>query len=129
MRKLMDTSVLINHLRGDRRAVDLLLDCARNGDELWSVVFVRTEILAGARKAEERATHRLLDRLRWQDITIAIADRAGSLARQYAKSHSGADTRGLYSGCVGTRAERRHRHAERQALSYVRRLEACISLV
>jgi len=66
----------------DARARDLLIGFARGGDELWSVVLVRAEILAGVRRGEERATHRLLDGLRWQEVTIEIADRAGALARE-----------------------------------------------
>ena len=94
MRRLIDTSVLVDHLRGDARAVELLLGYATSGDELWSVTLVRTEVLAGMRKGEERATHRLLDQLRWQDVTCEVADRAGVLARIYARSHSGIDTIG-----------------------------------
>ena len=92
MRRLLDTAVLIDHLRGDSRATDLLIGFTKAGDELWSVVLVRTEVLAGMRRGEERATHRLLDSLKWQDITIEIADRAGAMARQFAKSPSGVDT-------------------------------------
>jgi predicted nucleic acid-binding protein len=92
MRRLIDTSVLVDHLRGDERAVNLLLSYAAGGDELWSVTVVRTEVLAGMRRGEERATHRLLDQLRWQDVTRELADRAGALARSYVRSHSGIDT-------------------------------------
>src|SRR5215217_2311165 len=92
MRRLVDTSVLIDHLRGNPGAVDLLHAAATAGDELWSVTVVRTEVLAGMRPREERATRRLLDALRWQDVTVAIADRAGELASKYLKSHSGVDT-------------------------------------
>jgi predicted nucleic acid-binding protein len=92
MLRLIDTAVLVDHLRGDSRARDLLIGFARGGDELWSVVLVRTEILAGMRRGEERVTHRLLDGFRWQDVTIEIADRAGAFARQYTKSHTGVDT-------------------------------------
>ena len=72
--------------------MELLLGYATSGDELWSVTVVRTEVLAGMRRGEERATHRLLDQLRWQDVTCEVADRAGVLARAYARSHSGIDT-------------------------------------
>lgn len=92
MKRVVDTAVLVDHLRGDPRATNLLLLFAQSQDELWSVTVVRTEILAGMRKGEERATHRLLDQLRWQDVTTAIADAAGALARKYARSHSGIDT-------------------------------------
>lgn len=92
MKLLVDTSVLIDHLRGDRRAVALLTDSARKGDELWSVTVVRTEVLAGMRKSEEDATLTLLEVLRWQEVTIEVADRAGTLARRFLRSHPGIDT-------------------------------------
>ncbi len=92
MRLLVDTSVLIDQLRGDPRATQLLMDAAKRDDELWSVTAVRTEVLAGMRKGEERRTTALLDALRWQDVTVEIADRAGELARRYLRSHSGVDT-------------------------------------
>lgn len=44
MRLLVDTSVLVDHLRGDPRAVGVLVDAAGAGDELWSVTVVRTEV-------------------------------------------------------------------------------------
>jgi len=91
MKRLVDTAILIDHLRGDPRALELLLSLARDGDELWSVTVVRTEVLAGMRRGEERLTHRLLDQFRWQDVTVDIADTAASLARRFARSHSGID--------------------------------------
>lgn len=92
MKRLVDTSVLIDHLRGRPKATALLVDAVRAGDELWSVTVVRTEILAGMRKGEEDATHALLDALHWQDVTPALADHAGQLARRYLRSHPGVDT-------------------------------------
>jgi hypothetical protein len=92
LRLLLDTSILIDHLRGKREAVELLTDAAQRGDELWSVTVVRTEILAGMRSRERAATFRLFDALRWQDLTVELADAAGELARQYLRSHPGVDT-------------------------------------
>lgn len=92
MKSLVDTSVLVDHLRGDNRAADVLISLAREGRELWSVVVVRTEVLAGVRRGEELMTRRLLDHLRWTDVTLEIADRAGELARRYLRSHPGVDT-------------------------------------
>jgi len=92
VRLLLDTSVLIDHLRGDAQAKSWLTEVAGRGDELWSVTVVRTEVLAGMRRGEERGTARLLDALKWQDVTVQIADRAGELARKYLRSHSGVDT-------------------------------------
>ena len=92
MRLVLDTTVLIDHLRGDARARDLIADAVRNGDEIWSVTVVRTEVLAGMRSREEARTLSLLEELNWLDVTIEVADRAGDLARRYLKSHRGVDT-------------------------------------
>jgi hypothetical protein len=92
VRWLVDTSVLIDHLRGDRRAIALLTEGARAGCELWSSTVVRTEILAGMRAREETMTRALLDQLQWLDVTMPLADRAGALARRYLRSHPGVDT-------------------------------------
>jgi len=92
VRLVVDTSVLIDHLRGDERAVEVLTHAAERRDELWSVTVVRTEVLAGMRKGEERRTDALLDALQWQEVTVDVADRAGAFARRYLRSHSGVDT-------------------------------------
>lgn len=41
MRLLLETSVVIDHLRGDPRAVELLKAAARAGQELWSATLAR----------------------------------------------------------------------------------------
>ena len=89
---IVDTSVLIDHLQNDQGAVDRLLSAAENGDELWSVSVVRTEILAGVRATEEAEIGELFARLRWLDVTAAVADAAGHLASTYRRSHPGVDT-------------------------------------
>jgi predicted nucleic acid-binding protein len=92
VRLLLDTSVLIDHLRGVSQAVELLTDAALRGDELWAVTVTRTEVLAGMRPRERQATLALLDVLRWQPVTVELADRAGELARRHLRSHPGVDT-------------------------------------
>jgi predicted nucleic acid-binding protein len=89
---VVDTSVLIDHLRGDARALNLLLEVVRSGEDLWSVSVVRTEILVGVRDGEEHATERLLDQLHWLDVDQELADAAGRLGRRYLRSHPGVDT-------------------------------------
>jgi len=91
MRLLLDTSVLIDHLRHHSGAVELLLDANERGDELWGVVLTRTEVLGGMRSAERRRTLLLLDSVAWIDVTAELADRAGELARKYRASHRGID--------------------------------------
>jgi predicted nucleic acid-binding protein len=91
MRLVCDTSVLVDFLRGDPRAVALLEDRASVGDELWGIVVTRVELLAGMRSAERTATRALLDALRWLDLDVELADRAGELARRYRRSHRGVE--------------------------------------
>ena len=91
MKLVLDTSVLVDHLRGDPRARDLLVGAIERGDELWSVTVVRTEVLAGVRGGEEPETLDLLGGIRWQDVTVEVADLAGTFARRYLRSHPGVD--------------------------------------
>jgi predicted nucleic acid-binding protein len=91
MRLLCDTSVVVDFLRGDSRAVSLLTQAAADGDQLWGVVVTRTELLAEMRSRERRPTQALLDSLRWRQVDLELADRAGELARRHRRSHPGVD--------------------------------------
>lgn len=91
MRLLLDTSVLIDHLRAEPAAVAFLLEANQRGDELVGSVVSRTEVLRGMRSSERSATERLLGLLTWYDITLQTADHAGALARRYRRSHPGVD--------------------------------------
>ncbi len=91
MNLLLDTSVLVDHLRNDARAVDMLLAANERDDQLWASVITRAELLGGMRSPERAATMRLLDSLAWVEVTVEIADRAGELRRMYRQSHPGVD--------------------------------------
>jgi hypothetical protein len=82
-RVLIDSSVLIDHIRGVPIAGAWLIDAITVRVELASVTPVRTEVLAGMRPAEEPRTRELLQLMSWIDITPEIADRAGDLLRQH----------------------------------------------
>mgnify|MGYP003551083330 CR=1 FL=1 len=89
---MVDTCVLIDHLRGHPGAAACLRDAAQRGDELWAVSVVRTELLAGVRAGEEEQVQAFLGALRWLDVTVELADAAGTLAARYLRSHPGVDT-------------------------------------
>lgn len=72
-RILVDSDVLVDHLRGHRR---LLAD----GDELYVSVVSRAELFSG-RAAEERRVRRLLEPMTDVPLDAAIAERAGRLRR------------------------------------------------
>jgi predicted nucleic acid-binding protein len=96
MRLVLNTSVLIDHLRGmPPAAAALIPDAIAKGDELWSSQIVRAELLAGMRPAEEPATRDLLQLITWTDVDESLAEAAGALGRQYLRSHPGIDAADL----------------------------------
>ena len=107
MKLLIDTSVLIDVLRGHEDAVAFLRDAATRDDELWSVTIVRTEVLAGMRPREQGPTMALLDALRWIDVTVDLADAAGALARKHIRSHPGVDVADYLLAVAAQRLEAR----------------------
>jgi predicted nucleic acid-binding protein len=88
---LVDTSVLIDHLRGEEAARGALANAAQQGGRLACSVVTKVEVLAGMRPAEEPLTRRLLSALDWISVDDAIAERAGELANRFLRSHPGVD--------------------------------------
>jgi predicted nucleic acid-binding protein len=86
---LLDTSVLIAHLRGDERATRLLLDIP-TADRVASVL-ARIEVEGGMRSDERRPVASLFGVLRLLPVTDQVARRAGEFLRAYRRSHSGID--------------------------------------
>lgn len=81
---VLDTTVLIDHLRGERRATDWLLqlDTVPSCSELS-----RVEILSGLRSAERGAAALLFETLDWLPVTTGITATAGAWGRQFRQSH------------------------------------------
>jgi predicted nucleic acid-binding protein len=79
---LLDTNILILHLRAHPEVAILLTEWGQEGNLCVSVVS-RTEILAGMHEHERERTMALLDSLTSLAIDEAIADLAGSLIDQY----------------------------------------------
>lgn len=72
-RILIDSDVLVDHLRGHRRL-------AAAGDELHVSAVTRAELFSG-RGAEERRIRRLLEPMTDVPVDAAVAERAGRLRR------------------------------------------------
>jgi predicted nucleic acid-binding protein len=83
---LLDTSVLIDVLRGSQPAVEWLasLQEVPSCSEL-----TRAEVLGGVRSPERSRTDRLLGSLRWVAVDEPISRRGGELGRRYRRSHQG----------------------------------------
>ena len=95
----LDTSVLIDVLRGSRVASDWL----GTVEELPPCSELRrAEVLAGVRSAERTRTERLLGALRRVAVEEPISRRAIELARQYRRSHP---CLGIVDFVIGATAE------------------------
>lgn len=96
MRLVLDTSVLIDHLRGrSRAATELIPNGIDRGDELWSSYIVRAELLAGMRAEEEDATRDLMRLISWSEVDESVSEAAGALGRRYLRSHPGIEVADL----------------------------------
>ncbi len=89
--KLLDTSVAIDHLRGTRPAVELLSRLIDEDEPVVASEVVRFELLAGVREADLEALEGFFAALSWFPADEAISRRAGALARQYRRAHTGID--------------------------------------
>ncbi len=88
---VVDTTVLIDHLRGDERARAVIREAIESGQTLVSSVLTKTELLAGMRSSEQPATRVLMETLRWAEVDDQLAGRAGMFAHQYLRSHPDID--------------------------------------
>jgi predicted nucleic acid-binding protein len=88
---LLDTSVLVDHLRGHPPATEALRELVRGGRPRVASVLTRTEVLRGLPRRQLPAWTGLADVLTWLPVDVAVADRAGQLAAQYRRSHGSID--------------------------------------
>jgi predicted nucleic acid-binding protein len=87
---LVDTSVLIDYLRGHRDAAQVL-ERERAAAPLHASEMTRSEVLAGMRAAEEEGTRSLLSTLIWHPLDADVAEEAGALGRRWLPSHRAID--------------------------------------
>ncbi len=78
---LLDTGVLLRHVRGQKSIVQLVRGLGRQ-DQLVISVITRLEVRAGMHPSERYATQKLLSRFTTFAVDRDIADRAGDLVRE-----------------------------------------------
>ena len=106
MRLVLDTSVLIHHLRGrPTAATELIPRAIARGDELWSSYVVRAELLAGMRAEEEVATRDLMRLVSWVDVDESVSEAAGALGRRYLRSYPGIEVADLVVAALALELE------------------------
>lgn len=86
---LIDSDVLIEHLRGNKDARDWLVQARRTSGPLAISVISLTEIAGGMRSPERREVIRLLGSMQRFEVTEQVAWRAATLMREYRRSNSG----------------------------------------
>jgi predicted nucleic acid-binding protein len=79
---LLDSDVVIWHLRGRASVVELVLGLARKGRIGLSAIS-RAEVLLGMREPEKELTLLFLDSCETLSVTAATADRAGEAIRGF----------------------------------------------
>jgi predicted nucleic acid-binding protein len=87
---VLDSSILIAHLKGIPPATKLVRESVEAGEALASVLS-RVEIEGGMRSAVRSPVARLMGVLDLISVTDEIARRAGEHLRRYRRSHQGID--------------------------------------
>ncbi len=103
MKYAVDTSVLVDYLRGYGPAVQLIEQLIRDDAELVSSYAVRAEVLAGMRHGEEATTERFLALVDWDVFGEAESEAVGALGRRYLPANVGIDTPDLMLAEVANR--------------------------
>lgn len=85
---LVDSDVLIAHLRGIEQAKDWLLSARRATGRLAISAVSATEIAGGRRAHDKREVTRLLASVNILPISERVAWKAAELMRSYRQSHS-----------------------------------------
>jgi len=94
MTVVVDTSVLIDVLRGRAEAAQILRS-ARLAGPVHASEVTRLEVLAGMRPAEEAATREFFRAFVWHPLDESIAEIAGELGRRWLPAHGGIDAADL----------------------------------
>lgn len=103
MRYAVDASVIIDVLREYDPAVALFERLTNEDAELVSSYVIRTEVLAGMRRGEERATRALLDLIEWTTVGEPESEAAAGLGRRTLAKNAGVDTADLLLAAVAER--------------------------
>lgn len=87
--KLLDTSVVVDHLRGYEPATTLLAGLLHDQQAVAASELTRFELLVGSRPDEHRRLDHFFSVLDWVPVTTEVVGPAADYARTYRRSHSG----------------------------------------
>jgi predicted nucleic acid-binding protein len=89
--RLVDTSVAVDHLRGEQPATSLLRKLVEEDEMLAASEVTRFELVTGARETELSALEQFFSGLSWVPVGEEVARTAGALASRYRSAHGGID--------------------------------------
>jgi predicted nucleic acid-binding protein len=81
---LLDTTVLIDHLRGHDGVTDFLLGLLADGHDLGTSCVNIAEVIRGTRPKQRKSVEDLLARLTFLETTLEAATRAGRYQADFA---------------------------------------------
>ncbi len=88
MRVFIDSDILIWHLRGEKKATNLLMRLRKQPDcELWTGAMQRAEIQFFMRKHEEEKTLLFLSLFHTAPVDAELVDLASVIYRRWSPSH------------------------------------------
>lgn len=82
---LLDTSTMIDHLRGRKKVTSFIEEIAEEGETVGCCCINVAEIHAGMREKERDKTEQFIESLYYFEVTREAAALAGELKREYAK--------------------------------------------
>lgn len=82
---LLDTTVIIDCLRGKKETVKFLRELASEGSLLGCCLINIIEVYAGMLESERELTNKFLDSLEYYEVTKDVAKSAGEYKRGYLK--------------------------------------------
>jgi len=88
LKVFIDSDVLIWHLRGERKAFNLLRRLRdKEKSELWTGAMQRAEVVFFMRPAEQKATLLFLSQFQTAPVDQHLIDKAGELYRRWNSRH------------------------------------------
>ncbi len=89
---VLDTSIVVDHLRNRDAAVHLLEQLLNDGEHVAASEIVRFEVLSGVRANEREAVEQFFSLVDWLALDEPTIRLAADLAREFRREHSGIDT-------------------------------------
>ncbi len=97
---LIDTDVLIDHLRGEEKAREFLIRCKAADITILVSAVTKAELYSGVRPKEEEALNQLLNSMEEMVVDGQVAYHAGKYRQKYGSSHGVLLPDALIAGCA-----------------------------